>query len=340
MRTWYSSGSRRASSGTRRRHSARRCGLSTKRRSATPTGVRAARTRIRAIGSRRGTGPSARGPTRIPRRSAIATSTRVRREAIVRGPARSPAIDRGKPTRRADSSHRCRRAIGRPDRRSLAGHRRHFRTIDRGKPNQQDRAVSENRGATNLQVVRRAAIDRGAASHPALIVRGETRRPVDPGAVTGRRQGNRRTASVRGRRNRLAQRSDRGRESPVAAKNARGPGNLRARRNGPGPGRPRVRRSGRGTESRPRMGNGRGALDRQVRTSGPGPASRPQTASVRGTPGRLVENSSAHGVGSRAPIAPGQASLRASGRAERRGPMRASGATTSLMVTDTGNPSE
>ncbi len=292
-----------------------------------PTGVPAARTRIRAIDSRRGTGPSARGPIRIRRRSAIAISTRVRREAIDPGRVRSPAIDRGR-TRRADSSRRCRQVIGPRSRRSLAEHRRHFRTIDRGKPNQQDHAVSESRGATNLQAVRRAAIDRGAVNRQAQIVRGATSQQVDPRAVTGRGQGNRRKVSVRGRRNRPAQRSDRGRESPAAAKNARGPES------------PRVRRSGRGTESRPRRGSGRGALDLQVRANGPGPASQRLRASVHGIPGRRVENRSAHGAESRAPIDRGRARLRASGRAERRGPTRASGATTSLMVTDTGNPPE
>ena len=110
-----------------------------------PTGVRAARTRIRGIDSRKRIGPSARGRRRIRPRSAIATSPATSRSraasgatnpwdrpaAIGRGRSR-PAIGRGRPSRAAIGP-----GTNNPKARPIVcGRRRSHRTIEiyNGKP--------------------------------------------------------------------------------------------------------------------------------------------------------------------------------------------------------------
>ena len=98
----------------------RRC----RRSGGAPTGVRAARTRIRAIGSRRRTGPSARGRRRIRRRSAIATSRATPR----RSRAASGATSRSVPRAAIGRGRRSRKASGlRNHRATVRGRNRMWR---------------------------------------------------------------------------------------------------------------------------------------------------------------------------------------------------------------------
>ena len=148
------------------------------------SGVPAARTRIRAIGSRKRIVPSAPGRRRIPRRSAIATSRATSRASASHGPISPPvrrvvivhgatsrraAIDPlatvarlirdraevgGAESRRIDRVRRAR--ANRGTRRPRARHR----AIGRGRPSRRARARSGSRGSRRRQVTRRAAIVR------------------------------------------------------------------------------------------------------------------------------------------------------------------------------------
>ena len=210
-----------------------------RRRSEAATGGPAGRTRIRAIASRRRIVPSARGPKRIRRRSAIATSQASRRKN--RGRSRQ-AIDPGKTSRARPSGRLANenRGVTSPLR----------PTIDHGRRNRPARARSESPGWGSRPATRHAVIGPGTA--------GRRRERSGPGV--GSRQGLRANASP-GRTSR-----------PVVRREAIGHG----RTNRPVVLRAAIARGA--SRQDLRVNASRGRTSRQARPSGPGVASRAATS--------------------------------------------------------------
>ena len=157
------------------------------------TGVPAARTRIRATGSRRRIAPSARGRKRIPRRSAIGTSPDTRRSRAASGATNRSvlrvAIGRG----RISPAVIAPGAIDRLATASVRG--RGNRPID------QVHHANANPGRTSRRTARRPAIARGRQSPPGRA-RSESRgsashRPIGHGAASRRVATDRLTAVAR-----------------------------------------------------------------------------------------------------------------------------------------------
>ena len=306
------------------------------------TGVRAARTRIRAIGSRKGIVLSARGRRRIPRRSATATSPGMSRRGtsarrfgvrplghraeagvtsqLVRHAAigRLPTVTRsiggraeaGGATRRPID--RARRANESPGVTSL-----HRRATDRGRPSRRGRARSESRGSGSRVRQEKARVSNRVATGPGPLSLRATRRGLtDPGAT-----------------NRPQAKSDPGPPSRRAAR--RGPTDPGAR-NRPqarsDPGLPRRRAPAIGGLSAAvarrivrRVAVG-GAAGRHPATNGPGAGNRAARSPAASAP--VVRRGAIRSPGRRS----------RSGRAVRRSPMRDAAAPARASAATTNRP--
>ena len=153
-----SCGSRGRRSATRRRRRGSRRAIGRQRSGGAATGVPAARTKIRATGSRKRIVPSARGRKKIPRRSAIGTSPDMRRSRAATGATNrlvlTVAIGRG----RTSLAVIGRGATGRLVTESVRG--RGNRPID------QVHHANANPGRTSRWTARRPVIGRGRQSPP------------------------------------------------------------------------------------------------------------------------------------------------------------------------------
>ena len=284
-----------------------------------PTGVRAARTRIRGIASRKKIAPSARGRRKIQRRSAIATN---------------PATSRSRAASGATNRWDRLAAIGRGRSRPAIGHGRPSRAgIGPGRNNPKAKLIGcgRRRSDRTIPAVARPIIARAKAGASVLP-------SLDHGATNPRarrvqigRGPKRRRETVAGARSRRAQATGRGAEThPTASRgatNRRRPTTGRGRPNPPAP----ARSGSRGSASRRatrRAAIGRGPTTRQTVDRAAidrGTLSGLLVSSVHGRRSRQVRREAiGRGAASRRPTAiENRGKRNRSDRAVRQGRMRA-----------------